>query len=54
MPLSRDERIEDLYNESAWDLAEAVVNLEDENTELRATLTETVEGGFNCRQCGKD
>lgn len=42
MSLFRDERIEELYHEHAWDLARTVVDLEDENDDLRATLAETV------------
>lgn len=36
--MSRDERIEGYYHESAWYLAERVVDLEDEIEELRHRL----------------
>ncbi|MFJ3248350.1 hypothetical protein [Streptomyces sp. NPDC086782] len=36
---SRDERIEGYYEQSAWDLAERVVGLEDETERLRAAWT---------------
>lgn len=42
MSLSRDERIEEMYRNCARELAEAVIDLEDENDDLRATLAETV------------
>lgn len=35
MTLSRDERIENYYQQSAWDLAERIVDLEDELNSLR-------------------
>ena len=37
---SRDERIEDYYHQSAWDLAESLVDLEDENERLKAKVEE--------------
>ena len=33
--MNRDERIESYYNWPAWDLAERIVDLEDENKELK-------------------
>ena len=35
---SRDDRIESYYHRSAWELAERVVDLEDELGELKARL----------------
>ena len=54
MPLSRDERIEELYNESAWDLAEAVVDLEDELLELRKRHSLTVDNLINVAEQRSD
>ncbi|MER6485711.1 hypothetical protein ABT264_19410 [Streptomyces virginiae] len=36
---TRDERIEDYYQQSAWDLAESLVDAEDEATRLRSAWT---------------
>ena len=39
----RDDRIETLYNESAWDLAEQVVDLQDKNARLVAQVVSKVK-----------
>lgn len=36
--MTRDERIEEYYEESAWELAERVVDLEDELAELKGRM----------------
>ena len=36
---SRDDRIETYYQDSAWDLAERIVDLEDELEELKFRMT---------------
>jgi hypothetical protein len=41
--MNRDERIEEYYHESAWDLAERVVDLEDEVKALVSVDTDRIK-----------